>query len=68
MTLAAAARLSSSAGGQCPQPLAKAEGGVLVEALLLRGPCLEQQRAAVVSYVNIGNAIRSVLGDGVQVN
>ena len=49
------------------KPLAEAEGGVSVEALL-PGQRLEQQRAADVSYVNTGNAIRSVLQDGVQVN
>lgn len=35
---------------------------------LFRGQRLEQQRAAVVSCVNIGNAIGSVLQDGVRVN
>lgn len=42
-------------------------GDVSVEALLLPGRGLEQQRAAV-GYVNIGNAVRSVLRDGVWVN
>lgn len=57
-------------GSQCPpKPLAKPEEGVPVEAtLLLPGQRLEQQRAALVCCVNIGNAGRSVVHDGVQVN
>ena len=68
MTLAAATHPRCSADSQCPpQPPTKAEG-LPVEALLLPGQRLEQQRAAAVSYVNTGNAVRAVLRDGVQVN
>lgn len=61
MTQAAATRLRSSAS------TVSVGASVSVEALLPPGPCLEQRRAAVVSCVNIGNAIGSVLQDGVQV-
>lgn len=64
MTLAAAARRSPPAPPQVGPVSFKAPGW----GSFLLGQRLQQQRAAAVSYVNIGNAIGSVLQDGVQIN